>query len=261
MSGIQLAEREILDASIGCACTYTQPDFGGRTPRPFAAAIATARARLQNSVPRSRMDKDEHRRGLALGYPEDNKYTPGEASLMLERVHNSKYSGKSIYRWIWIDYRRGRRGLRAWKLLHYAKAPRGRQPKSKIRDRHLKGIETRCAEANNRERLGDYEADLICGKGNKSFLLNVVDRTSRKIHLRRLKAKTAEEAMWAIIEILVGLRVHTLTMDNGMEFSDWPLLQANIGCKCYYTRPGKPQEKGLVENKNRLVRRRFQFGV
>ena len=180
VSGIQLAEGANLEALIGYVRKYTQPDLGGRTSRPVAAAIATARARRQNSTPRSRMGKDEHLRGLVVGYLKDNKYTPCEASLMLERVHNSKYSGKSIYRWIWIDYRRGRRDLRAWKLLHYAKAPRGRQPKSKIRDRHLKGIETRCAEANNRERLNDYQADLLCGKDNKSFLLNVVDRTPGK---------------------------------------------------------------------------------
>ena len=236
-------------------------DLGGRTPRPLAAAVARARERRQNSIPRSRMDKDAHLRGLVIAYMKDNKYTPGEASLMLEKEHNIKYSGKSIYTWIWNDYRRGKKSLKAWKLLHYAKPPQGRPVKSKIKDRHLKGIERRCEEANNRERLGDFEADLICGKGNKSFLLNVVDRTSRKIHLRRLKAKTPREATWAIIDILMGLRVHTLTMDNGMEFSEHRILETIIGCKCYYTTPAKPQEKGLVENKNRLVRRRFKQGT
>ena len=107
------------------------------------------------------MDKDAHLRGLVIAYMKDKRYTPGEASLMLEKEHNITYSGKSIYTWIWNDYRRGKRSLKAWKLLHYFKAPRGRPVKSKIKDRHLKGIERRCEEANNRERLNDFEAYLI----------------------------------------------------------------------------------------------------
>ena len=170
---------------------------------------------------KSRLDTDDKLRDIVPECLDKKKLTPRETSLHLERWHGIKYSRKGIYKWIWIDYYRKGKGYKAWKYLHYVKKPQGRAPKSKIIDRANKDIERRCSEANTRERVGDYEANLICGKGNKSFLLNIVDRRYRKIHLRKLSAKTPQEANTEIIQIHLGLRVYTLTMDTGMGFADW----------------------------------------
>ena len=47
------------------------------------------------------------------------------------------------------------------------------------------GIENRPAVVNQKSRIGDWEADTIVGKGQKSALLTLVERVTRyTIHLQ-----------------------------------------------------------------------------
>ena len=53
----------------------------------------------------------------------------------------------------------------------------------------LESIETREEVINNRERKWDYEVDLIVSKKSKSVILNIIDRKSRNIFVKKLASK------------------------------------------------------------------------
>jgi IS30 family transposase len=51
-----------------------------------------------------------------------------------------------------------------------------------------------------------------------------------------------------------GMRVHTVTYDNGLEFAGHQLVSDSLGARGYFCRPYHSWEKGGVENFNGLVR-------
>ena len=55
------------------------------------------------------------------------------------------------------------------------------------------GIENRPAVVDQKARIGDWEADTIVGKGQKSALLTLVERTTRYTIICKLKNLKAEE--------------------------------------------------------------------
>ena len=62
--------------------------------------------------------------------------------------------------------------------------------KGKIKNR--KSINIRPEIINNRERLGDFEIDLIVGPKNKGAILTTIDRVSRYCMLKKLDSKHAD---------------------------------------------------------------------
>ncbi len=79
------------------------------------------------------------------------------------------------------------------------------------------GIENRPAIVDQKTRIGDWEADTIVGKDQKSALLTLVERVTRYTIICKLKSLKAEDAARAAIRVLKAhkARVHTITMDNG----------------------------------------------
>ena len=82
------------------------------------------------------------------------------------------------------------------------------------------GIENRPAVVDQKARIGDWEADTIVGKGQKSALLTLVERVTRYTIICKLKNLKAEDTVRAAVRALKAhkARVLTITMDNGKEF-------------------------------------------
>ena len=82
------------------------------------------------------------------------------------------------------------------------------------------GIENRPAIVDRKTRIGDWEADTIVGKGQKSALLTLVERATRYTIICKLDSLKAEDTARAAVRALKAHkdRVHTITMDNGKEF-------------------------------------------
>jgi len=70
----------------------------------------------------------------------------------------------------------------------------------------------------------------------------------------KLESKHSEATALAIIEVLSGYKVRTLTFDNGLEFAQHETVTVALGAKGYFCAPYHSWEKGGVENFNRLVR-------
>ena len=71
-------------------------------------------------------------------------------------------------------------------------------------------------------------------------------------------SKDADDTALAMITALEGLRVHTITYDNGLEFAGHQQVSDALGAAGYFCRPYHSWDKGGVENFNGLVRQYFE---
>jgi len=117
-------------------------------------------------------------------------------------------------------------------------------------------IEARPAIVDGRNRIGDWEADTIIGKGHSGAIVSLVERASRYTLLRRLPGKHAGPVRDAIIDLLTPFkeRVFTITKDNGLEFARHEDVANALDADVYFAHPYHSWERGLNENTNGLVR-------
>jgi len=187
------------------------------------------------------------------------KHSPDQISkkLAMEGLH---VSHESIYRYVIADKKAGGdlwRELRINGKRRYrrrCKAGRG----GKIPNRT--DIDQRPAVVSGRTRYGDWEADLIQGAPGTGYLLSLYERKSRLGKLFKLPDKTSAETARGIVKILKSFRVHTVTYDNGLEFSLHGHVNELLGSQSYFCKPYSSWEKGGVENFNGLARQYFPKG-
>lgn len=121
-------------------------------------------------------------------------------------------------------------------------------------------IEERPMIINGRNRYGDWEADLIQGAAGSGFLLSIYERKSRVGKLHLLPDKCSSGTMEGIVTVLNGLKVNSITYDNGLEFAMHERVNELLECESYFCKPYRSWEKGGVENYNGLVRQYFPKG-
>lgn len=186
------------------------------------------------------------------------QWSPEQISNWLFLHQGISVSHTWIYQHIKKDKENGGELFNHLRIGNYSK---GHKPyKGKIRDRV--SIEEREELVNLRERLGDYEADLIVGAKNKGFILSIVDRKSRYCLLKKLMSKTSSEVSSAIIDTLkfAPSNIYTITTDNGSEFSDHKNISKKLEIKYYFAHPYASYERGSVENLNGLIRQYIPKG-
>ena len=106
----------------------------------------------------------------------------------------------------------------------------------------------------DRSRLGDWEADTIIGKGRKGAIVTLVDRKSRFLRMGLVARRTKEAVKEMMISLLEDLPVHTITCDNGREFTDHEGIAKELGSEVYFAHPYASWERGTNENTNGLIR-------
>ena len=89
--------------------------------------------------------------------------------------------------------------------------------------------------------------------------MTLAERRSRLYLALPLARKTKELTAAAIITLLASLKrfVHTITYDNGREFSAHKAVSSQLDCKGFFARPYHSWERGLNENSNGLLRQYF----
>jgi IS30 family transposase len=108
-----------------------------------------------------------------------------------------------------------------------------------------------------RNRYGDWEADLIQGAAGTGFLLSIYERKSRVGRLHLLPDKSSAGTMRGIVTVLNGLKLHSITYDNGLEFAMHEQINELLDCESFFCKPYRSWEKGGVKNYNGLVRQYF----
>ena len=146
----------------------------------------------------------------------------------------------------------------------------------KVALNNIKGrsIEKRPKVIETRDEKGHWEMDcVLSGKGNKTCLLVLTERSSRKELIFKMKAQNQD----CVVEVLDRLerkhkskfkeRFESITMDNGCEFLSSSRLEASsreegqLRTTVYYAHPYSAWERGSNEAANKLIRRFIPKGA
>lgn len=101
------------------------------------------------------------------------------------------------------------------------------------------------------------ELDTIIGKYHQGSIVTIVDRKSKFTLMKKLPSKEAIGVSNAIIDLLYPIKAitHTLTSDNGKEFSYHENISNSLNIDYYFCDPYSSWQRGLNENTNGLIRR------
>lgn len=141
----------------------------------------------------------------------------------------------------------------------YGKAVKKRTgPKDKPRV-HLDGrtmIDKRPKKVEKRLEFGHFEGDFIeSGRDGKGSLLVLVERKTRYPFLAYLEDKSTKNVNNLIHEMLYGIDIQSLTLDNDLSFQKHIELSEILNTNIFFCYPGEPTQKGAVENRNKAIRR------
>jgi IS30 family transposase len=115
-------------------------------------------------------------------------------------------------------------------------------------------ISERPIEADNRERLGDYEGDTVIGKGHKGVLVTLVDRRTRETKIKALPDRKAKRVTQTCIDLLRHEQPLSITFDNGKEFAGHQIIAKALRTEIFFAKPYRSWERGTNENTNGLIR-------
>ena len=126
------------------------------------------------------------------------------------------------------------------------------------------GIEDRPAHVETRIEHGHLEGDTIVGKNQDSFIVTLVERTSRWLHAVEVFTKNAAHVADAIVEMLLDWPtswVKTITFDNGTEFACHEHIARELNVDIYFADPYASYQRGSNEQVNGLIRRSLPKGT
>lgn len=185
-------------------------------------------------------------------------WSPEQVSGVLKKEGIS-ISHETIYQYIWAKKDRGgdlHKHLRHSSTNRYKK--RGKQEKRG----HIKNkvsIHQRPEIVDAKQRFGDWEIDLIVGKGHSGFIITAVERLSKYTRSTWSKYKDSNSILRAVVKLLNPLKavVHTITSDNGKEFAKHEDIAKHLKAKFFFADPYASWQRGLNENTNGLFRQYF----
>ena len=191
-----------------------------------------------------------------------NKQSPAIIQRDIERDIGLKIGKDAIYEYIYrFKYNEWCKYLTRKKKYNYKK----NKGKKKVTIKNKVNISERPNEANRRLEFGHFEADTIFScSGSKSALLVLVDRLTRKTHIKKLERKTASLTSSSIVFALSEYNIthiHSITYDNGCEFAGHEDVNKVLQCQSYFCNAYHSWEKGMVENINGLIRRFLPKGT
>lgn len=185
-------------------------------------------------------------------------WSPEQIAGRLEDEQGVCISHEWIYLYIYADKRSG------GDLYRYLRCQKARRKRYGTYSRrgiipNQVSIDARPAIVDSRRRFGDWEGDTVIGKGHRGALVTLVERKSLYTVIRAVLYKTAEAVRNAVTEGLTPHkeRVHTITYDNGREFTDHEGMARDLDAHIYFAHPYASWERGLNENTNGLIRQYF----
>ena len=225
----------------------------------FQNAVELTIVRRERSSSNRKTPNHILKRALNLLIEED--WSPKQISGYLKR-EGINISHERIYREIRAD----ETGLLKMHCRHKMKYRRHKWHKRKSSGRTLIpnriSIHQRPIEADG-TRFGDWEMDLVIGKGQKSAVLTMIERKTNVFLQTKLTSKKPDVVAKATWRLLLPYKANvlTITTDNGSEFMNHQWLTKHIGATVYFADPFCSGQKGAVENANKLFRQYFPKGT
>jgi IS30 family transposase len=202
----------------------------------------------------------------------NDKMSPEQIAAYLKREFEDPLmwvSHETIYQSIYVQGRGAlRRELaRCLRTGRALRRPRrqSNQRQARVRVPNMINISERPAEVEDRAVPGHWEGDLILGKGNRSAIGTLVERSTRFVMLLHLPnghhAEAVQEAMIAATQRLPQTLWKSLTWDQGAEMSNHAQISVATDLDIYFCDPRSPWQRGSNENTNGLLRQYFPKGT
>ena len=192
---------------------------------------------------------------LRLGYSPEQ--IAGTLKTMNADHLNLQVSHETIYIAIYLMPRGElRTEVIGWLRFGHAKRKpraRGEDRRGQIPDRV--SIHDRPPEVDERLVPGHWEGDLIKGKGNRTSVGTIVERTTLFTVLAKMEKATAESAVNGFSHVLNRIESQkrlSMTYDQGREMARHAKLTENTGVKVYFADPHSPWQRGINENTVKL---------
>ncbi len=190
------------------------------------------------------------------------KWSPDQIANTLRDEGILDISHETIYKHIWLNLCNGGN-----LYTHLRQSQKKRRKRYNAYDSRglLAGkrhIDQRPQVATNRERIGDWEIDLVMGRSDKDCILTLVERKSGLTKIYKLKNKTKKETNKKLLKLINSLdtEIKTITADNGTEFHGYKEIEKKTGVKFYFCTPFHSWERGTNENTNGLIRQYLPKG-
>jgi IS30 family transposase len=186
------------------------------------------------------------------------EWSPEQVVGRLEQEQGIGISHEWIYQYLYADKRSGGDLYRSLRCQKVRRKRYGAYDRRGIIPNRV-SIEERPAIVDARRRLGDWEGDTVIGKAHRGALVTLVERKSKYTVIRAVLRKIAEAVRNAVKHGLSPHqdRVHTITYDNGREFTDHAGMARDLETQIYFAHPYASWERGLNENTNGLIRQYF----
>lgn len=173
-------------------------------------------------------------------------------------------SHESIYLFV---YENKRQGGDLYSFLRQGK--RKRQRRRSITDKRGMlcdriSIDQRPQEVAHKERYGDWEGDLMVGKGHQGVLATLVERKSYYTLAKTMddkKAPTMTKVVQQLYKAIPASLRKTMTYDNGKEIAEHKKISKTLGMSIYFAHPYSSWERGINENTNGLLRQFFPKNI
>lgn len=187
-------------------------------------------------------------------------WSPEQIFGFLKKSGGDWVSYETIYQFILEDKSNG--GFLYKHLRHSGKKRKKRYGAADRRGeiKNRVSIDKRPKSVEKRERIGDWEIDLIIGQNHQGALVTIVDRLSLKTLIAKVERKQSDLVAQSTIKLLLPYKkdtVHTITADNGKEFSGHELISKKLEAAFYFAHPYSSWERGTNENTNGLIRQYF----
>jgi IS30 family transposase len=179
------------------------------------------------------------------------------AGWMEEQGHAMRVCAQTIYDWIYVHARH------LLKHLHCRKGKYRRTRESTLRKafrnklKEARSIDARPDYINARKTLGHWEGDTVVGTAQSGSIATFVERKSGYLMAVLLPNKTAksfELAAKYCFRTIPSKYAQTLTLDNGVEMSNYEEIERKTSLAVYFAHPYHSWERGTNENTNGLLR-------
>lgn len=184
------------------------------------------------------------------------EWSPEQISGRLREDGRLSISHETIYRYVWQDKRKGG-------TLHLHLRSASKQRRKRYRSKDSRGrligkrhISERPTAIDERLTIGHWEIDTVMGHGDKNCIVTMVERKTGYLLIGKLKARTAQQLSQRTIDLMArhAIPFVTVTADNGTEFHDYEVIEAETGVCFYFATPYHSWERGSNENANGLIR-------
>jgi IS30 family transposase len=237
----------------------------------YWALVAQERYEFCKARPKERKLVASSRLHDAVNEGLEQKWSPEQISARLDEEYpddpEMKVSHETIYQTLYLQAKGELRtelklALRQGRA---RRAPRSRAALSRGKIPDMVNISERPAEADDRAVPGFWEGDLIIGKGGKSQIATLVERTSRFTMLVRIPYDRTAERVAALLakkmETLPEFLRNSVTWDQGKEMARHAEFTVRTGLPVYFCDPHSPWQRGSNENINGLLRQYFPKGT